>query len=287
MSSTALRRLSPALVLAAVLAAPGSARAQAAGPPPPVTQSPEKEKPKTPEIPSGVEQRYAQDEVRTVGQLPGNIVRGAVGVWNGDNITPALLGAVASGAASYADHDVANGISSPNKIFGRFIETGAGPIISSSVVAALFASGRLDHRHKRWRAVTYDMLDASLVNLAYTEALKRAFGRERPNKVDNKSLPSGHASNAFALATCFERHYGWRVSLPAYLIASAVAASRLQRNAHWLSDVVGGATVGYVVGRSVARVNGRPLHPEEKAKNVQLSPLVGSGVRGLMVSVVF
>jgi len=29
---------------------------------------------------------------------------------------------------------------------------------------------------------------------------------------------------AFALATCFERHYGWRVSLPAYLLASAVAA---------------------------------------------------------------
>ena len=46
-------------------------------------------------------------------------------------------------------------------------------------------------------------------------------------------MSSGHSSNAFALATCFERHYGWKVSLPAYLLASAVAASRLQRNAHF------------------------------------------------------
>ncbi len=274
-----------ALAVAVLASAPELARAQAAGPPPP-SSPPATAETKPPQIPSGVDARYARDGVRTMGRLPSHILRGLVGVWNPDNATPALIGAVTTSATVYADKGVQNSISSPTSFFGRFVETGAGPVISSSVVAALFVSGRLTHTHKRWRAVTYDMLDASLVNLAYTETIKRVAGRERPNGVDNKSFPSGHSSNAFALATCFERHYGWRISLPAYLIASAVAASRLERNAHFLSDVVGGAAVGYVVGRSVARVNGRPLHPEEK-RSLTLAPVLGHQTRGLSLVLVF
>ena len=48
-----------------------------------------------------------------------------------------------------------------------------------------------------------------------------------------------------------ERHLGWRKSLLAYAIASYVAASRIQDDKHWLSDVVFGAAVGTVAGRTV------------------------------------
>jgi membrane-associated phospholipid phosphatase len=134
--------------------------------------------------------------------------------------------------------------------------------------------------------MSYDLLDAFLVNGAYTSVLKVAVGRERPNGQDERSFPSGHASNAFALAAVVERHYGWKAGIPAYALASAVGASRLQRNKHYLSDVLAGATLGYIVGRTVVRVNGRPL---EKAggPRVSFNPVVGRRTRALLVSVAF
>ena len=40
---------------------------------------------------------------------------------------------------------------------------------------------------------------------------------------------------------------------------SLVGVSRLQRNKHYLSDVLAGATLGYIVERTVVRVNGQPI----------------------------
>ena len=50
--------------------------------------------------------------------------------------------------------------------------------------------------------------------------------------------------------------------------------------------MVGGAAVGYVVGRTVARVNGRPLHPEEK-RSLTFAPILGGGARGVMLAFAF
>jgi hypothetical protein len=55
----------------------------------------------------------------------------------------------------------------------------------------------------------------------------------------------------FATATVLERHLGWRRSILGYTIASYVAASRLHDNRHFLSDVVFGAAVGSIAGRTV------------------------------------
>jgi membrane-associated phospholipid phosphatase len=57
----------------------------------------------------------------------------------------------------------------------------------------------------------------------------------------------------FATATVIERHLGWRLSAVGYTVASYVAASRLHDNRHWLSDVVFGAAVGTVGGRTVTQ----------------------------------
>ena len=65
-----------------------------------------------------------------------------------------------------------------------------------------------------------------------------------------------------------------------------VAASRLQRNKHYLSDVLAGATLGYIVGRTVVRVNGAPLEPR-RGVTVSVTPLLGRQTRGLMVAVTF
>jgi membrane-associated phospholipid phosphatase len=56
----------------------------------------------------------------------------------------------------------------------------------------------------------------------------------------------------FAAATVLQRRLGYRAGIAAYAIASYVAASRLHDNRHYLSDVVFGAAMGIVIGRSVA-----------------------------------
>ena len=55
----------------------------------------------------------------------------------------------------------------------------------------------------------------------------------------------------FASAAVLDGHFGWKVAVPAYAMASWVAASRLHSDRHYLSDVIAGATIGILAGRSV------------------------------------
>lgn len=41
--------------------------------------------------------------------------------------------------------------------------------------------------------------------------------------------------------------------MPAYVLSSYVAISRVPANRHWLSDAVFGASVGIIAGRTVTR----------------------------------
>ena len=144
-------------------------------------------------------------------------------------------------------------------------------------VGSRFAGGT------RFRAASYDWLEAYLVNLGYTELVKTLVGRTRPNGQDDESFPSGHASNAFALAAVADRHFGWTVGMAAYGVAGLVSVSRLQQNAHYLSDVVGGATLGFIVGRTVVRVNSNPRCPGKTQVNA--SPVLGRNARAFVVQV--
>jgi membrane-associated phospholipid phosphatase len=98
-----------------------------------------------------------------------------------------------------------------------------------------------------------DLLRAQILAEVLTEALKVSTRRERPNHQNHFSFPSGHASITFASATVIERHLGWRQTIVGYTIASYVAASRLHDNRHYLSDVVFGATIGAISGRTVTQ----------------------------------
>jgi membrane-associated phospholipid phosphatase len=96
-----------------------------------------------------------------------------------------------------------------------------------------------------------DLLQAQILTEALVQPLKFATHRTRPDNSNRHSFPSGHAAVTFATATVIERHLGWRKSLLGYTIASYVAASRLHDNRHYLSDVVFGAAVGSIAGRTV------------------------------------
>jgi membrane-associated phospholipid phosphatase len=101
-----------------------------------------------------------------------------------------------------------------------------------------------------------DLVQAQIVAGMMTQGLKLAVGRTRPNN-GRFSFPSGHASATFANAAVLQRHFGWKVGLPAYGVATYVAASRLQDNRHYASDVIFGAALGIVAGRTMTVGHGR------------------------------
>lgn len=225
------------------------------------------------------------DGRRTMGRFFPNLFRGTIGIVSTDNIKPLLIGAGATGASAIFEDEVADWIADPEHGFGTSLEDGAAPAVVGAAVAVLFATGRAANG-PRYRAMTYDVMHAFLINAGYTTLLKEVVQRERPNGEDRLSFPSGHASNAFTLAAVAERHYGWKAGLPAYTVASLVAVSRLQRNKHYLSDVMAGATLGYIVGRTVVRVNGQPLKPPH-GPQLSLSPVLTRRTRALVARVGF
>ena len=89
-----------------------------------------------------------------------------------------------------------------------------------------------------------------LANVLVTP-LKFTVGRERPDGSNNRSFPSGHSANAFALTTALSRRLGPRLALPLYVATVAVPVSRVHRRRHYLSDVLAGSLLGIVAGRAV------------------------------------
>lgn len=112
-------------------------------------------------------------------------------------------------------------------------------------------------------AVLFSVL-LGVESLIVNQGLKRIFRRQRPTTGGDdrfsvrtpvtSSFPSGHASSAFFAATLLTRilldggsvWLPWSIAL--YALAVLVALSRVMVRLHHLSDIVGGAIVGVVLG---------------------------------------
>ncbi|MBF4563044.1 phosphatase PAP2 family protein [Microbacterium sp. VKM Ac-2870] len=115
---------------------------------------------------------------------------------------------------------------------------------------------------------------ASVGSVAVVQLLKAVFGRARPEDMivssDSGSFPSGHTGNAATIAVIavvlFPR-IGVAIVGGAWVFA--MAFSRTQVHAHWLSDTVGGALVGIGATLIIAAVFTRTLDREgERARSL-------------------
>ncbi len=111
-------------------------------------------------------------------------------------------------------------------------------------------------------------IESLLITGLISAALKGALQRKRPDGSDHYSFPSGHVSTAFASAMVLQEFYGWKAGVPAYLLGAITAAGRLSDNRHWLSDTVGGAALGLLVGHAFSRahLNRYNAYAAEEAK---------------------
>lgn len=107
-------------------------------------------------------------------------------------------------------------------------------------------------------AVGGELVQAQLIAQTLTYSIKGAVRRSRPEG-GGFSFPSGHTTAAFASATVLQRHFGWKVGIPAFGAATYVAAQRVQGKRHYLSDVAFGAALGIVAGRTVTMPGGHKM----------------------------
>ena len=263
-----LERVAVAGVVLSMVCAAASGQAQdsaaTSGPPAPAALSP------------AVFDRPSGDGRRTLSAFPKNLGRNFVGVFSGPSLTPFVFGAAASVTASAFDSRAKGLLQGSCRGCGSTGATIGGTGVVP-VVGLLFVGGRFAPEG-RFRAATYDFAQAMIVNGAYTGILKYSVQRLRPDGSDRLSFPSGHTSAAFSLATVAGHHYGWKAGVPAYVLASGIGLSRIEKDKHYLSDVLAGATLGFIVGRTVTRLDGeRPA----AGRTFAVSPATDSFGRGV------
>ncbi len=156
------------------------------------------------------------------------------------------------------------------------------------VVGGFYVAGLLSGNDNAVQ-VAGDGLAASLIASGIiTPTLKLAFGRARPRANKgvnyfkpfsnaNASFPSGHTTEAFALASVIADHYdeAW-VGYASYSVAALVGIARTYHDAHFASDVVAGAMIGTLVGKSVVSYN-----RERRAGKVAVVPDLAPGLVGV------
>ena len=177
-----------------------------------------------------------------------------------ENLVTLGVGLGAAWGAGHFDQEIAgSGLNSElNELIGGTAVDGvfeAGQYLGGSLaqVGGAFATYGLGKAFEREGVENLgrDLVRAQVVTQSLTLGVKLMVGRERPDGSNQASFPSGHASGTFATATVLQRHYGWKVGVPAYAVAGYVATSRLNEGKHYLSDVVFGAAVGILAGRTV------------------------------------
>lgn len=136
------------------------------------------------------------------------------------------------------------GFFAPGKYLGQSYTIGAAAL-------GTYLVGRVKKNDKATH-IGIDELRALLESELIVQGLKYTVRRERPEG-SGYAFPSGHAADSFAAATVLQRHFGAKAAIPTYLLASYIAVSRLHENRHYVSDVIFGAGVGYVVGHTVTR----------------------------------
>jgi hypothetical protein len=167
------------------------------------------------------------------------------------NLAILTVGGIGATFGHAMDHDVTNAMSKSAGLGGVLHagETVGGARTQFAAAVATYTIGRISGSNKV-AEIGSDLIRAQIVTQTLTAGIKLSVGRPRPDGT-MYSFPSGHSSVTFATATVLQRNLGWKVGLPAYGLATYVAASRVQVKRHFLSDVTFGAALGIVAGRSV------------------------------------
>ncbi len=155
----------------------------------------------------------------------------------------------------------------------------------AGTAGAIFVTGLVtDNTHAKDTGVA--TARAAIDSVIMFAAMKAIFQRQRPfsggaegkffsGNWNNGSFPSGHAMFDWTIASVIAHEYPkWEVAAAMYSLALFGSGSRVTAGVHFPSDVVVGSTLGFLVGRYVAKQDNHlpgdaPAHPHSKILRVE------------------
>lgn len=192
--------------------------------------------------------------------------------WMYAGFAAAGIGGAASLDNTIKDNVQAHRTAGQDRFFNQYQNLGAA--WSFGVIGAFEiwgeAGGNTIAKNTAMDALTASIIGPGLIGTS----MKYAIGRVRPNTAtrtfefkpfsNNQSFPSGHASQAFAVATAIAENYPvWWVQILCYGGAGLVGYARIEQNAHYASDVVAGSLLGWSVARAVVHRHNGPPNPNK------------------------
>ena len=195
---------------------------------------------------------------------------------------------------SFLDEEVSEAAMDWNRgLFGDFLDVAneAGSLRAPLIPAGLFlVSLAIDDA--RFQDAAFTSLQAIIYTNLISFTVKTFIGRARPE--DGKgahhfapfseldaSFPSGHTATAFAILSPWVFYYPHVVTYGLLVIGGGAAVARLQRQKHWLTDVLAGGTLGVSMAYWLSRKH------QGRLSNMSVVPTVGPETVGLTMQVTF
>ncbi len=108
---------------------------------------------------------------------------------------------------------------------------------------------------------SFMLMSLILVSLIVAGALKIFIARPRPestlileNQTGTFSMPSGHTTLAGTIFSFYEKKLKTKEKYLALLLVALTAISRIYLGVHFVSDVLAGLLIGYIIGKGMCRL---------------------------------
>jgi hypothetical protein len=232
--------------------------------------------------PSAPSEQSASGEELKLSRFPAVLGRNLTSnLFTHGNLVPFLLGSAGALAIAPKDQEISRSLRGHGRGYGDAGEY-IGGVIPVSFMGGVFLSGRFT-KNDHFRSFGYTLAQAYATNSILTEGIKLASHRMRPDGSTSNSFPSAHSSGSFAVATVVTNYYGKKWGIPLYALAGLVSVSRIEKGVHWPSDVVAGAALGYISGRTAILGTKREISGQ-KTSRLMIVPCAGRDWRVISVN---
>ena len=221
--------------------------------------------------------------------------------WDRSEWLTALAGIAGVAALTAVDENIAHSVqahrnATSDKV-AHYVEP-FGADRAFETIGAFYIAGLVFHDDRAKDVAADSVISSIIAGGLISPVIKKVVGRSRPSQTGGEedvvhsfgsgvSFPSGHTTEAFAVASVIATHYSseW-VKFASYGLATMVGLARIDHNAHFASDVLGGALLGTVVGRAVVHLDDA-RRMQASGHEVAVSPLVTARGAGIDVQLRF